>query len=618
MKKIFSALLFTVIASLAHAQDPAYPPAPAAPQNIIAAEYFIDTDPGFGSGTAIPFTTGVNVVNAPATITTTGLSNGVHRLVVRTKNNEGAWAISAIRDFLYDADPTYPATPAAPQNITAAEYFIDTDPGFGSGTAIPFTNGVDVVNAPATITTTGLTNGVHRLYIRTRNNEGNWAITNTKDFLYDADPAYTAAPAAPQNIITAEYFIDTDPGFGSGSAIPITQAVDINNLLVSVNTTGLPAATTHHLFLRTKNNEGRWSISNEKVFVVDIIADPVYPTAPPAPQNIIAAEYFIDTDPGFGNGNAVSILTTAVDITNILTTPSLVGLSNGAHRIYLRSKSNEGRWSITNIKDFLYDADPVYAAAPPAPGNITYAEYYFDTDPGFGNGTLITITTPAVNLSNIPFTADVTALSNNANHTLFVRSLDDWSVTNYTSFLKGVALPVTWLFVKAQLTNGKTTVSWATAQESNTGKFEIEHSTDGRSFIKVGETAAAGNTSATTNYSFTHTLPVNGFNYYRIKQIDNDGKFKYSDVVTVLKKDNLVQTIIAPNPVKDILHVVETKETFIGTAEIYNAAGSLVLRKLINASRQIYGIPVSNLINGAYVLKITYKDATKTYPFIKQ
>jgi Secretion system C-terminal sorting domain len=617
MKKIFSALLFTVFASFAHAQDPAYPPAPAAPQNIIAAEYFIDADPGFGSGTAIPFTTGVDVVNAPATINTTGLSNGVHRLVIRTKNNEGAWAISSIKEFLYDADPTYPATPATPQNITAAEYFIDTDPGFGSGASIiPFANGVDVVNAPAAINTTGLGNGIHRLYLRTRNNEGNWAITNTKDFLYDADPAYTAAPPAPQNIVTAEYFIDTDPGFGSGSAIAITPAVDINNLPVSVNTTGLPAASTHNLYIRTKNSEGHWAITSTKVFVVDIVSDPVYPTAAPAPQNIIAAEYFIDTDPGFGNGTAVSIAP-AVDITNIAAIPSLVGLSNGSHRFYLRTKNNEGRWAITNIKDFLYDADPVYAAAPPAPGNIIYAEYYFDTDPGFGNGSLITIA-PGVDLNNVPFTADVTALSNNANHTLFVRSLDDWGITNYKTFLKGVALPVTWLFVKAQLTSDKTIVSWATAQESNTSKFEIEHSADGRSFIKVGETAAAGNTSATTNYSFTHTQPVSGFNYYRLKQIDNDSKFKYSDVVTVLKKDNLAQTIVAPNPVKDILNVVETKETFIGTAEIYTAAGNLVLRKAFNSNRQIYSLPVSILASGAYVLKVIYKDETKTYRFIKQ
>jgi hypothetical protein len=616
MKKIFSALLFTVIALLAHAQDPAYAPAPAAPQNIIAAEYFIDTDPGFGSGTAIAFTANVDVINAPATINTTGLTNGVHRLYLRTRNNEGNWAITNTKDFLYDADPAYTATPAAPQNITAAEYFIDTDPGFGSGTAITITAGVDVVNAPATINTTGLTNGVHRLYIRTRNNEGMWAITNTKDFLYDADPAYSAVPAAPQNITAAEYFIDTDPGFGNGTAIAITPAMDINNLLVSVNTTGLPAATTHHLFLRSKSNEGQWGISNEKVFVVDIVADPVYPTAVPAPQNITAAEYFIDTDPGFGNGTAVSI-TPAVDINNILTSPSLVGLSNGTHRIYLRSKNNEGMWGITNIKDFLYDADPVYAAVPPATGNIVYAEYYFDTDPGFGNGTLITIT-PGVDLNNVPFTADVTALSNNANHTLFVRSLDDWSITNYTTFLKGVALPVSWLYVKAQLVIDKTTISWATAQESNTNKFEVEHSINGSNFIKVGQVTAAGNAYNTSVYSFIHTQPLNGFNYYRIKQIDNDGKFKYSDVVTVLKKDNLVQTIIAPNPVKDILHVVEPKEIFIGTAEIYNTAGSLIMRKAINNKQQVYSLPVSNLASGAYVLKIIYKNEIKTYQFIKQ
>jgi trimeric autotransporter adhesin len=127
-----------------------------------------------------------------------------------------------------------------------------------------------------------------------------------------------------------------------------------------------------------------------------------------------------------------------------------------------------------------------------------------------------------------------------------------------------------------------------------------------------------GHSSTVTNYNFTHTQPANGFNYYRLKQVDKDGKFKYSDVVMVLKKDNLTQAIIAPNPVKDVLHVVETKEIFVSTAEIYNATGSLVLRKAINTKMQVYSLPVSNLTNGTYVLKINYKDDIKIYQFIKQ
>lgn len=63
----------------AQAQDPAYPAAPPVPQNLISAEYFYDTDPGFGAGTAITIVAGVNISNVAVSANTTGLSNGVHR-----------------------------------------------------------------------------------------------------------------------------------------------------------------------------------------------------------------------------------------------------------------------------------------------------------------------------------------------------------------------------------------------------------------------------------------------------------------------------------------------------------------------------------------------------------
>jgi hypothetical protein len=79
--------------------DPDYPAAPPAPQNIIAAEYFIDTDPGYGNATAIALTPGVNIVNTAFNASTAGLSNGVHRIFIRTRNNEGRWSIVVIQDF---------------------------------------------------------------------------------------------------------------------------------------------------------------------------------------------------------------------------------------------------------------------------------------------------------------------------------------------------------------------------------------------------------------------------------------------------------------------------------------------------------------------------------------
>jgi Secretion system C-terminal sorting domain len=343
-----------------------------------------------------------------------------------------------------------------------------------------------------------------------------------------------------------------------------------------------------------------------------------YPASPSAGGNIVQAEYFTGTaDPGIGNASPLPI-PTGTDVTASNVNITIPALANGNQDLYVRTQDVNGKWSLTNFKQYTVGifGYPLVAAAAPSIANL---EYYVDADPGFGNGTPIIVsgTLTDVQLNNIPIT--ISGSLTNGSHVFHIRSKQNpWSLDNAVSFIVGNPLPVNWLFVKAQLLNNATAVSWVTAQENNSSRFEVEHSIGNNNFTKIGEVIAAGNSTSVTNYSFAHTQPVNGFNYYRIKQIDVDGKFKYSVVVTILKKDNLTQTIIAPNPVKELLHVVETKEIFIGTAEIYSAAGSLVLRKPINTKLQVYSLPVSNLPKGTYVLKINYKDYVKTYQFIKQ
>lgn len=436
MKSFFMSILFTGMLLYVNAQDPAYPPAPAAPQNITAAEYFIDTDPGIGVASAIAVSQGVNIPNLPVSINITGLSNGVHRVMIRTKNNQGIWSITGIKDFLYDFNPVYNNNAAA-QNIIAAEYFIDTDPGFGNATPIPVTAGINLSDVPVSINTNGLSNGVHRLFIRSKSNEGSWSICNIKDFIVDFNFAYPTAPAPAQNIIAAEYFINTDPGFGKGTPVEVTAGIDISNLPVVVNTSSLQPATTNRLFIRTKNNEGVWSIAHYKVFVMDITNDPAYPAPPPTPQNIVAAEYFINSDPGAGSGTPIT-LTPSPDINNI---PVVVNTSSlqpaTTNQLFIRTKNNEGRWSITNVKQFAVTitSDPAYIVVPQASQNITAAEYFIDTDPGTGKGTTITIS-PGTDLSNIPVSVNTTGLTN-GQHQLFIRTKSNegyWSITNRAAF----------------------------------------------------------------------------------------------------------------------------------------------------------------------------------------
>ncbi|MFZ1528077.1 MAG: CARDB domain-containing protein [Ferruginibacter sp.] len=432
MKKSFFLILVCILYGIiAFAQDPAYPLAPAAPQNIVAAEYFIDNDPGFGNGTAVPVSPAVNIINLSPVINVNGLSNGVHRVYLRTRSAEGYWSVAGWKAFLYDFDPAYPTAAPAAQNIIAAEYFIDNDPGIGNGIPITVTPGVNITNLPVTVNTSGLVNGVHRVYLRTKSNEGRWSLTNLKEFIYNDDPVYPVSAAAAQNIVAAEYFVDNDPGFGAATAISVTAATDISNLNVTVNTAGLTNGI-HRVYVRTKSNEGRWSLTNLKDFIVN--DDPAYPTSPAAAQNIIAAEYFIDNDPGFGAATAISV-TAATNISGLAIAANTSGLANGTHRIYVRTKSNEGRWSLTNQQEFIVNDDPAYPVSPAAAQNIIAAEYFIDNDPGVGAGTAISITA-ATDISNIAVAVNTAGLTI-GQHTIYIRTKSNegrWSLTNNRSF----------------------------------------------------------------------------------------------------------------------------------------------------------------------------------------
>ena len=179
------------------------------------------------------------------------------------------------------------------------------------------------------------------------------------------------------------------------------------------------------------------------------------------------------------------------------------------------------------------------------------------------------------------------------------------------------ALPVTWLNVQAQLLNSQTKVGWTTANEQNTQKFEIEYSTTGNNFTKIGTVAAAGNSSIPITYNFNHLSPVYGVNYYRIKQIDQDGRFTYSKIVTVLMRDKVKQTIIAPNPVKDVLQIIEPSPVTIKSVMIYSETGALVQQVTVNQKTNYLRLPVTQLAQGNYVISIQYDNEQRSYKFIK-
>ena len=228
--------------------------------DVAALEYFFDTDPGFGNATAIPVTTGPDVM-INAAINTATLKSGIHYLGVRAKNTAGAWGLTnTLPVFVIPAIhiPEHKNRSA----ITKAEYFVDTDPGFGKATAIPVTSDTDVTVSGFLADIGTLTSGVHNFYVRTMDAAGNWSLTNKNTLsVVVANVVIPAeAPAAP--FTRLEYFFDTDPGFGKGTQITVPATQDLQSYNIAADISSLPNGL-HTLFIRTAGN---WSQTSMQAF----------------------------------------------------------------------------------------------------------------------------------------------------------------------------------------------------------------------------------------------------------------------------------------------------------------------------------------------------------------
>ncbi|MBD2700500.1 hypothetical protein IC229_07630 [Spirosoma sp. BT702] len=306
--------------------------------NVVKGEYFIDTDPGFGSGTTIPVTSGSDLSNVTLTFDITSLTPGFHQLFVRFRDANGSWGLTQKRLF-YKQNLT--VSPTVLANIVKAEYFFDTDPGFGSGTAIAVSPASNLNNISFTADVTALATGFHNLYIRFRDSNGNWSHTPTRTFYKEAiQPTGNTLP----NIVKGEYFIDNDPGFDKATSIAITAGSDLSNITFDFNITSLSDGF-HKLYTRFKDEKQQWSLTNTRTFYKQSItqAEPL--------ADITQVEYFVDTDPGFGQGKQITV-TSGTTIDNIAFEVDSQNLLLGDHILYVRAKNRNGHWSITNKNSF--------------------------------------------------------------------------------------------------------------------------------------------------------------------------------------------------------------------------------------------------------------------------
>lgn len=159
-------------------------------------------------------------------------------------------------------------------------------------------------------------------------------------------------------------------------------------------------------------------------------------------------------------------------------------------------------------------------------------------------------------------------------------------------------LPVTWLSFNATTENGASALHWQTAEEQNTKVYIIQHSTDGANWKNIGNVPASGFSKAVMSYRFVHSSPAGGINFYRIQQVDADGRFSFSKISTVNYEPAGFSTVIMTNPV--IGGIIHIQLRLPVELSLWSMDGKKLWQKKLPQGYS--DIPVGHLTNGTYLL----------------
>lgn len=304
------------------------------------------------------------------------------------------------------------------QTINRAEYFFNADPGVGNGVALPVTPAASV-NQSFNISTGTLPAGFHSVNTRVRNSDGIWSLFASRTFFVIL-PAITFVPST--QLVEAEYFIDNDPGVGNAVSASFTPTASPTfNISIPINSLSVGF---HTINVRVRDNQNRWSLFAQRTFYI------VPPVNNVSSVSITKAEYFINNDPGVGNGSPLAI--TLANAQNNTFSIDVTALSPGFHRVGIRYQDDRGQWShFTNRTFYVVPTNTLSSTT------INKIEYSIDNDPDLNpnlNGTGVVVT-PSANINQTIF-IDLTNVAPGP-HTIYVRAQDNqgrWSTVKSETF----------------------------------------------------------------------------------------------------------------------------------------------------------------------------------------
>jgi hypothetical protein len=211
----------------------------------------------------------------------------------------------------------------------------------------------------------------------------------------------------------------------------------------------------------------------------------------------------------------------------------------------------------------------------------------------------------------------VTAIGN---YSVAVTNSVATQLTLYSDTVSITSLPVSLLSFTATKEGNKNLLQWTTGQEVNSSYFSVERSGDGVSFKGIGQVDAAGNSSGAKNYSLVDAKPVNGMNYYRLKMMDKDGEFSYSEIRSINEGMSFGVNVY-PNPVQNNLNLnFSSDKAETVQVEVLDNGGKVVATQEVRvaAGASTQGINVGGLSSGVYYVRVVRSEGETEERFVKE
>jgi hypothetical protein len=525
--------------------------------------------------------------------------------------------------------------------VTYQYYFADLAPAFGSTALIGGTqdNGVAVSSSGTThsqiLTGDGGQVGMISYFNTTNFN----AITsNTGDYLYRSIAPYSGRynikpNTAGAGIYVPYFLLDQDNRnylyYASANTLYRTHiASTISNTNVTGNSatgwesmTGITVSGNIRSMACTRNYNyigsttvriGSYigSTSTRKLYIgtdnskVYRLNDPAFCTASTAP---------IDITPQNASGIVSSIAVNPTNDEEVLITYSNYGVPS----IYRTTNGGSNTPTWTNIEGAAGTAVELASARSCLIAEENTTTYYF-----IGTSTGLYSTDVLNGTSTVWNKVGTSSINNALVSQLKLRTNDNTILiathgNGLFTMMPPIVLATELLsFTAHPLSKNTVELDWQTASEKNNAQFDIERSSDSKIFSKIGEVKGHGTTSQVQDYSYIDAAPFNGINYYRLKQIDDNGASTYSKIVSVEMSGVAKSIEVHPNPFdKEIFVNTNFQGTY--TINVHDITGKL--QQTYQADQPTFRLNTTDLATGLYILSVRSNNTTiKQFKIVKQ